>query len=208
MVKPFHKWTSQEVLDFLRKLKPETRLRILSFVIGGAFSLIFVFWPAWVIRPQIQAEASGLLAQFRVAEAKIAQEPTLLKKREEEEAFIRSTQSRLLGDEGGERLVGILASIAEKSQVALVSTEPGEEQNDKQKLPPPFDKKYRKVSYLVTVEGGYHQLATFVGEVENYSQILRIDEFSVAPKEETPKTHLGQVLISAFTLRQGKEGKA
>jgi Tfp pilus assembly protein PilO len=63
---------------------------------------------------------------------------------------------------------------------------------------------YRKTTYWVTVEGGYYALAKFVSEIESHAKILRVDDFSISPKEETPRVHLGQIHVSAFSRIEEK----
>jgi Tfp pilus assembly protein PilO len=205
--KPITKWTSQEVLMYLQKLDRESWIRLLLALLGCLLFFFFIFWPAWLKRPFLQGRIQMLRGQIQVAQAKIAQEPQLEVERKEHEAFVESVQDRLLREREGEGIVGILAGLAEKSQVALLSTEP-QEQDDRgaEKIPAPFDSKYRRISYLLTVEGGYHQLATLVSNIENHSKIFRVAEFSVTPREETPSVHLGQILVSAFALKEGRKG--
>lgn len=209
MAKSFARLSSKEILDYFRKLDRKTQKKLLLALGGGLVFIVFVLWPAWIKRPQMEAQIKILRSQIQLGRVRIAQEPKLLAERKEHEAFVKEAQSRLLKEEEREGIVGILAGIAEKSQVTLLSTEPqDQDQTNSEKIPAPFDSKYRKISYLVTVEGGYHQWAAFVSAVENHSKIFRVSESSISPKEETPRIHLGQVLISAFALRdQTKAGR-
>lgn len=207
--KPFYKWTSKEMADYLKGLDRKTQVRILAISLGSLAFLIFIAWPAWILRPQIQSRLDTLRIQNRTAQTTIYQEPKILEERKEHEAMVAQAAGRLLKEGEGERVVGILAGLAEKSRVSLVSVEP--ESDDPEagaKLAPPFDAKYRRFSYWVTVEGGYHSLAQFVSEIENHPKILRVEELRIAAKEETPRAHLGQALVSAFALRDGSGGRA
>ena len=206
MLKQFSRQSPKEILDYFGRLDRKSRLRLLSLIGGTVLFFFLIFCPAWFVRPHLQTQIRQFRNQIHLAQSRISQEPKLLEEKREHEAFVKDAQSRLFDEREGDRLVGILARMAEESQVALLSTEPqGREEAGNGKFPPPFDKKYRGFSYLITVEANYHQLATFVSQIENYSKILRITELSIVPKEETPKIHLGQILVSAFATQGGKK---
>lgn len=209
MSKPFYQWTGQEILECLRKQDRRTRFRIIFGSAAGLFFAVFLVWPAWISRPQQTAQARAIRTQIQLAKVQIHQEPALFRQRKEEEDFIRGIHGNLLKEGESEKIVGILASLAEKSRVSLLGTEPliedqqGAEQN--QSLPAPFNSDYRRITYLVTLEGGYHPLAEFVSNLENHPKIFRIEELSIVGREETPKVHLAQVMVSAFGLAEGKK---
>lgn len=193
-------------MEAYRKLDPRVRKRFLAGLIGGALLIIFVLWPAWVVRPQLHGEAETLKNQILLARGQIAQEPRLLEEKKASEALVAEVRSRLLRAEEGERFVGILAELAERNRVTLVSTEP--EKKDEEggsPLPPPFGERYRQYSYRVTVEGGFHQLASLVSEIENHPKVLRVSEISISPREEDPRSQLAELLVSGFALQEGKK---
>ena len=212
MIKPFYQWTGQEVLEYLRKLDPGTRVKIITGSVAGLFFLIFLVWPAWISRPRLGGQVLALRSQIQLAKAQVYQEPALLKQRKEEEDFIHGVHENLLKEGESEKILGILATLAGRSKVALLGTEPlvqeqqGTEQN--QSFPAPFNTKYRRTSYLVTLEGGYHQLAEFVSGLENHPKTFRVEEISIVGREETPKIHLAQAIVSAFGLAESKKETA
>lgn len=203
MNKPLHQWTVQEALDYLHRLDRKKKLRLLSGLGGGLLFLILIFWPAWIARPQIQGRIQLLRNQIEEAQAQVRLEPKLLEEQKRYETLIEKTQARLLTESESQGLLGILTEIGKKSRVTLLASQP---QSETQKVPAPFAEKYVAYSYLITVEGGYHALATFVSEIENHAKLLRVDEFSVMPQEETPLIHLGEIRLSIF-LMQGEEGE-
>lgn len=209
MTKPFYQWTGQEILEYYKKLPIKTRIRLVASAVGGLIFLILVAWPAWVSRLQEKSQVESLSIQIQMAQAQINQEPALLKQRKEQEDFIRQTHERILREGEGEKVVGILASIAEQSHVTLLGTEPTQEfqPGEEEGLPAPFNKRYRRTSYIVSLEGGYHPLAEYVSRLEDHQKIFRIDELSIVPKEENVKIHTAQVLVSAFALVEGKAGQ-
>ena len=208
LVKSFSQRNLQENLDYLLKLDRKTQIKLGLVVVAVLFVIVFVIWPAWVSRYYVNGEIQSLQYKIQSAKAKIAQEPALIEEGKRHSEFIESIKLKLLKGEEKEGMVGILSGIAEKNMVTLLRAEPQEEERSApQKSMPSFETKYRKVSYLATLEGNYHELAGFVSGIENHAKILRVGQLSIAPKEETPRIHLGQVLVSGFGLRGETEGK-
>lgn len=201
-VKSFREFKLQDALAYFQKLDRPTRKKFLMGGIGALAFLVFIFWPAWFERPMIQGRINVLRTQVQTAETQARLEPQLLEQRKKYEDSTRALISKLPTEGEIQRLLGILSSLGEKSQVTILSSQP--EEREGAKIPKPFDQKYLSASYSLTVEGGYHALATFVSEIENYSRLLRVDELSISPQEEAPATHICELKISAFSLKGGK----
>lgn len=191
-------------MDHFRKLDRKTRVRLGLAVVLGILFIVFMVWPAWGVRPQLLAQIESFRSRNQTAQVQIYQEPKLLEERREHEAFIQKIQSRLFKEARKERIVGILAGIAEKSHVRLLGIAPREPEEEI-KIPAPFDTKYDKASFAIRAEGDYHQLATFAREIENHPTILRVEEFSISPEGEDVRVHYGEVLLSAFFIKKKME---
>ena len=207
MNKPLSQWTTKDIGDYFRGLDRRTQIRLGAFSVGGLLFTIFILWPAWFSRFQVENEILMLRGQIRSAQVKISEIPKLAEEQKQHETVVEESRSRLIKESERETIVGIIAGIAKKSGVTLLGEEPQDLQGPDSKPPPPFDAQYLKITYWVTVEGDYHSLAEFIKGIENHPKILRVEELSIIPKEQTPKVHLGQILVSAFALR-GEEKKA
>ena len=181
-----------------RRLSRAAKIR-LAVILGGSF-LFFIFfvWPAWIERPHLQGQVKSLRSSLVLAESKIKLEPNLVKEKEQYDAFIHETESRFLTEGEAQSLLGVLTEMADKSGVKLLSTQP---QTDVPIIPDPFKDKYVPLTYLLAVEGGFHGLAAFISNVENYAKILRVEEFSAVPKEENPGALVGEVRLTAYLLK-------
>jgi len=199
---PFYKWTGRDIVDYFRGLDRKKRIRLAAFGGGGAVFLVLIFWPAWVARLGVEARVRELRNGIDFAQSQIRLEPTLGEQKKQYVKFIEETRSELLTEEETQGLIGVLTELAEKSKASLLSTQP---QTDTPSLPAPFAGQYMPLSYLLVVEGGYHALATFVSEIENHPKILRVDEFSVTPREESPGVHVSEIRLSAFLVKEGGE---
>lgn len=178
-------------------------MRLTAFSIVGVLFAVFVLWPAWIVRPQVTNQIRSMRSQIELGKVQVRSEPALLEEKRKLEAFCDQVRLMLWPAGEIEQLLGVLSKLAEKSHVSLVSSQP--EEQVREPIPLPYGDRYASVSYVITVEGGYHAIAAFVSEMENYSKILRVDEVSILPQETTPHLHLGELRISAFSHREGKK---
>jgi len=192
--------SGQEFLSYLRGLDRKSQIRLGLAATGGLIFLLFIFWPAWVVRPQVQNRIQVLRNAVLTAQAQIRLEPKLLEEKKELEAFVQGAHRRLLTENDTQRLTGILTEMSERRRMVLLSSQP---QTKTQAIPAPFDQRYAVLSFELAVEGGYHALANFISEIEDYPKTLRVDEFSVTPREEKPGILVGGVRLSAFFKREG-----
>ena len=192
--------SGRELLNYLQGLDRKTQIRLGLALSGGVVFFLFIFGPAWVVRPQIQNQVRMLQNAVTSAQTQIRQESKLHEEKKQFEAFVQEAHSRLLTENDTQRLIGILTEMSERSKTVLLSSQP---QTEAQPIPPPFNQQYAVLSYVLAVEGGYHALATFISEIENYSKMLRVDEFSVMPHEETPGVLTVEIRLSSFFKREG-----
>jgi len=199
--KPFYKWTSRELVEYFQGLDRKIKIKLILIGLGIAVFIPFIFWPSWIARFQNEGQIRQLRHQIDSAQAQIRQEPQLLEQKKNYEAFIAETASHLFTQSDIQRLLGILNELGQRTKVKLLSSQP-ESESGVLKVPEPFNVKYMARSYLISVEGGYHALASFVSEIESYPKILRIEEFSITPNEETPESHTAEIRLSAFLERE------
>ncbi|MBI4115826.1 MAG: type 4a pilus biogenesis protein PilO [Candidatus Omnitrophica bacterium] len=202
MVKLPPGFTVKDIVARFRKLDRKTKIRLLAICGGALLSIPFIFWPAWVGRIQLQGKITILRSQIELAKKQIAQEPKLLEEKKGYEITIKEVNSKLHTEKETHELLGFLDNLTEKTEVSILSSSPKENEI---KLAEPFNERYGTVSYSLNLEGGYHQLGSFVSEIENNSKILRVNELSILPREEIPATHMIQMEIAAFYQKeQGK----
>ena len=194
----FNLQSLKEVGASFQRLDRTAKIRLAAIAGGSFLFFIFLVWPAWIERPHLQGQVKNLRSSLALAESKIKLEPNLIKEKERYDAFIHETASRFLTEQEAQSLLGIFTEMADKAGVKLLSTQP---QTDVPIIPDPFKDKYVPLTYLLAVEGGFHGLGTFISNVENYTKILRVEEFSAAPREENPSTLVGEIRLTAYLLK-------
>ncbi|GEM_PF-2367964 len=200
MVKKPLQWVSERWGGYFKSLDRRARIQLIMLAVGLVLFIPFVAWPAWIVQPFLRLRLTELRERVQSAKVHIQQEPKLLAEKIAHETFIRETQGRLFTEKEVQGILGTLTQIGQKSKVTLLSSQPQAESH--QAIPEPHNKKYQSLSYLLSVEGSYHALASFVSEIENYPQVIRVDDFSISPREETPETHLGELKLSVFLKRE------
>ena len=190
---------TREIAEYFRGLDPKSKIRLAGISMGGLIFIVFIAWPAWFVRPQVQTQLQGLRGNLAMAEAKIRQEPKIAEEEKQCESFIQKSVSHFFTEADSQGLIGILTELGEKSGVTLLSTQP---QSDSSVIPDPFKERYAASSYVLALEGGFHAVATFVSELENYEKILRVEDLSLTPREEEPTTLVGELRLTAFLLKE------
>lgn len=193
----------QKIKEYFLRLDRKSRIQYLVYFFCGIFFIPFLFWPAWIQRPFLSSKLQNLRSQIRAAQNQIQLEPALLQQGKKYAEEIDFTQKRLFSHNELQGILGILSNLAERSHIKLVGSQPEEQKQSK--IPTAYENKYVSASYIISVEGGYHSLATFVSEMENYRKILRIEELTISPQEGKSGVHLGEMRISAFSSQ--KAGK-
>lgn len=198
-VKSLNQLSIQHTLNTFQKLDPKTKIKIVSAIFGILVFLIFIVGPAWIQRPVIKKEIAGLRSQIQSAERQIQLEPQLLAEQKKYNELVTQTKARLFTEEETQRLLGVIVNMAEKSGMTVLSSQP---QLEAEKILEPFNKKYFPLSYLISLEGGYHELVQFISILEGYSKILRVNELSMKTQELKSHSHLGEVRLLAFVLKE------
>ena len=98
-------------------------------------------------------------------------------------------------------LLGVISKMAEESKASVIASKPTEYA---EKFPLPFNDQYEGNSYDFSLEGGYHDLGTFISKIESNDKLLRVQSFSIRPQEDGAEKHLADVNLSAVSFKKGK----
>ena len=74
-----------------------------------------------------------------------------------------------------------------------------EKSGDVEEFPDPYSKKYKKYVYQITVQGSYHQIASFVSLLESYKQYFQIQMLGIVPQLKTPGKHISDIKLMAVS---------
>ena len=200
-MKPIQQWTSADILELVKKVDKKTWVTI-SVVAGlGILILAFVVWPAWVTRFKIRAELSVVENQMRTVSTLEKRKPEWDRNKSVYQKFIQDAKARLYTSGEVSLLLGQISKLAKDSKVSIVASKPKDFVGE---FPKPFNEQYQGNLYDFTVEGGYHDLGGFMGRIENNPKLLQIQIFELKPNDQSPKSQLVSISLSAVSFKKDK----
>lgn len=201
-MKPIQQLTAKDIAAFLKSIDKKRWIQIAAAAAGVILFLVGVAFPAWFEGPAIKSRIQSIQNDVTTTNALILRRPELEKNKQAFLQFIREAKERIYQPDESSLLLGTLSKLAEESRVSIIASKP---QNYEGKFPEPFNRQYEASQYDVTVEGSYHDLASFVSRIESSPKLLRVQSFHLRPQEETPQSHLADISLSALSVK--KESK-
>ncbi len=199
-MKPLNQYTTAEILEMLKKVDKKTWIKIgAGATIFFAVAYLFII-PAWIKRLEVKAKIKDLENKMQITQNLLRKQPILLKDKEKFLGLANEVKGRLYQPGEASLLLGLVSKFAEESKVSVVASTPKPFDG---KFPPPFDAQYEASLYDFTVEGGYHDLATFISRIESHTKVLRVQRYNLRPQEDKPLTHLADVSLSAVSVKKG-----
>lgn len=187
------------ISDRIKSVDKKTGALIAGALVLGLSFLIFIAWPAWIVRPGLKTKIRVLKGKMSTGETLLKKKPELQRRREEYLQFIEQIKKRVYGPGESSLLLGPISKLAEESLVTIAASQPKTADG---KFPAPFDTRYEGTLYEFNVEGGYHELGRFVSLIESNTKLLRVQSFQVKPREEDPKRHGAALTLSAVSQKQ------
>ena len=201
MKKPLRQWSGADFLEFAKSVDKFTWIK--TVIVGTIFGvlLIFVVWPAWVVRMEMRSRMKTIQSSISASENLSKKQTELTKNKEEYLKYIQDTKNRLYTHDEISFLLGAVSKLAQESHVSIVSSHPREFEG---KFPAPFDDQYETKLFDFIVEGKYHDLGEMVGRLELNPKILRIQSFGIKPNETSAEKHIGEFTLSVVSFKKGK----
>ncbi|HTL48743.1 MAG TPA: type 4a pilus biogenesis protein PilO [Verrucomicrobiae bacterium] len=204
-MKPLNQMTPQDFLVLAKSIDKKTWTMIGAGAAGALLLTYFLVWPAWIKRPMVKTQIAAVQGQIIQLQTLRRKKTVWTQEKEASEKFIKDVKGRLYFPGETSLLLGKIARLADESQIKIVSSSPQEVKTD---FPKPFDAKYKADYFDFTVEGGYHQIADFISRVESYDKILRVEDFTITPEEDTPEKHMVHLTLSAVSLQEPQAAAA
>ena len=198
-MKPLNQWTPADLIALVKGIDRETGIKI--GIGAGIFLFIFwlIIWPAWFKRVSIHTEIRNTQAKIAQLELLEKKQPEWLRNQADYSSFIQATKERIYLSGETELLLGEISKLAKDSGVSIIASRP---QQSSAKFPPPFDQRYEASDYYITVEGSFHSLGKFISRIESYPKLLRVQTFSILPRDDSPESHIADIRISVHAMKQ------
>lgn len=186
--------------DLSAQLKSIDRGTWMRFLVGFFFFsvlAIFFIYPAWISRLTIRHRITEMEIQVNTAKLLVSQEKQI---QENREALLKrndAIRNQLYNPGESSQLLGAISRLAQDSKAVIVASDP----RPVEPFPAPWDQKYAPVAYGLSLEGNYHSLASFIAKVENSSQILRVQTYSIKPQEKNSDKHSAELILLGFVKK-------
>lgn len=201
MDKPFKEWTGQDFVIFLKGIDKKTWIKIGGVAAVLGVVIFFFIIPAWITRGEVKAKVKGFDNQIATLNTLKIREPELKRNKEKTLQFIYSAKERLFEKGEVALLLGQVSKLAQESNVTIISSRP---RPTEVTFPVPFDTQYESYQYDFSVEGGYHDIGTFISMIETYPKLLRVELFEVrlGKKDDESSKLVASLSLSAVAFKQ------
>ena len=187
-----------EIITFLKDVDRKTWIYIAAGFVAVILFMNFLFWPAWMKRPELKKQSVEAENQMIRLKALNTKKPQLEAQKKEIQALLDGFQKKLFSAEEAAFVLGKISKIAQDAEVELISSKPFE---GVEVFPVPYSEKYKKYVYEISVEGDYHKIASFVSYLESNSQYFQIQSLGVIPQTGPEKVgkHIADLKLMAVS---------
>jgi type IV pilus assembly protein PilO len=189
-------------LDFLKKAK---KSELLAFTVMVCVIILigyyFLFLAPVVSKlPSLFRESSEL--QTKISKAELSMNSIPRMKREIEELKSRETLygTKLPKEEEFPAVLENLSSMARNSGVRITKIMPKKDTQAGSQAAPESEI-YRQQAILIDAQCGYHQLGTFIAELESAERFMEISDIKIESGKANPKKHNVQLIVKTFILK-------
>ncbi len=196
ILKKINTLDSKAIIAWIKEVDRKVWVIVGVSAVGFILLYVFLIGPAWFQRPVLKKKVADVEFQTARLNALLPRKPELLKQKEDAKLFIESFQKRLFREDEMAFLLGRISKIANEAQVELLSSRPMEQS---EAFPAPYGEKYKKFIYLVTVEGGYHQIADLVSRLESNAQYFQIQSLAIFPQVSAVGKQIADIKLMAVS---------
>ena len=182
---------------------------MLFFALG--LGLVFVLYAYLFLKPSVSALAD-LVPKLRerkvtikAVEDALPHKEKFYEKRRAQQMELLAYEEKLSREKELPVLLENLSKMARDSNVKILGIEPLTEDKVKQgKTSPEKDIIYQEVPILVSAESGYHELGSFLGNLESDKRYMKVSDMKIQANRSNVKRHKVQFVVCAYTF-EGKE---
>lgn len=181
------KFNQKKIIEAVSNLKYLDR----KFVIRVAvhYGVVLVFSALFVLPScgkgvKYFLEIDKLKVDTAKNSAVIAQGAIVQKDLTKQHEQINEVEKRFFLDDELPKLLSIIASLAKKNSINLISTKALYGSEGK-----PFNKYYVEHAFLVNLSGGYHDFGMFLSDLKREAKLLKVRKINIAAIPQTPGKH-------------------
>jgi Tfp pilus assembly protein PilO len=193
------------MIDFNRKkvieLLKDAQVR--AYAAGGILILISLFYISVFVVPMIsrigalQLEISDYSNKVRIAQKKVSQVQDLIGKQKAISDELDRQSVRFADRKEITALLEDFAKIASNSEVKILSITPNDNKYLQGGVGSEF---YAGMPITITAKTGYHQLGTFVSELEASERLIRIGDISIHAGGGDFRLHDTVIMLKTYVM--------
>ncbi len=189
-------------LDFLKKAKKQDVM-----VLGIAVCLfVFIGYYFFFLSPVITKflsvfrDVSRVQSRIDKAELSISRTHVIKKEIDELKAKADFYSNKLPKEEEFPEVLENLSEMARNTGVKITKIIPVKETEGSFEASPNADI-YSQQRILIDAQCGYHQLGTFIAELENAERFMEVSDIQISSTTLNPKRHNVQLVVKTFILK-------
>jgi Tfp pilus assembly protein PilO len=191
------------ILNFLQQAK-KSELMLITTV---ACIIIFIGYYFLFLAPimakflTIAREVARVESQLDKAELSINRMPTIQKEIEELKSKVSFYSNKLPKEEEFPAILENLSNMAQNAGVKIIKIRPIKNflTLSTESVHPEI---YRQEEVSIDALCGYHQLGTFIAELENAERFMEVSHIRVESTKLSPKRHNVQLIVKTFILKE------
>jgi len=193
---------SIDSLDFLKKAKKQEIMAIAIALCFFAFIGYYFFFLSPVITKFLAVFRDVSRTQGRIdkAELSIGRMPVIKREIDELKAKADFYSNMLPKEEEFPEVLENLSTMARNTGVKITKIIPVKETQNRFEANPHPDI-YSQQRILINAQCGYHQLATFIAEMESAERFMEVSDIQVSSTTLNPKRHNVQLIVKTFILK-------
>ncbi len=189
--------------DFLKKAKKNEIIAftflICAFILAGYF---FLFLNPAVLRiMDLSSKISKLQSDLTIADLAISGMPKLEKEVADLKNKAVAYSNKLPREEEFPALLESLSMMAQNTDVKITKITPIKDTEAQFAEKKALSVIYQEKGILINAQCGYHQLGTFVSELENAERFMEISDITIESVAATPRQHKVQLIVKTFILK-------
>lgn len=190
---------SLDSIGFLKKAKKQ---EILIFGVAVCLLLLAGYYlmflsPVITKFLKVYHEASKVQSKIDKTELSIGRLPVLKKEIDELKAKAVYYSSKLPKEEEFPVVLESLSKMALDTGVKITKIMPVKESEEESSANQHSDI-YSQESILIDAQCGYHQLGTFISELENAERFMEVSDIRIEANKTNPKRHNVQLIVKTF----------
>lgn len=171
---------------------------ICVFMIIGYFFLFFS--PLTAKLSDVSRKVSKLQSDLTTADLAISGIPKLGSEIEELKKKSIAYSNKLPNEEEFPALLESLSRMAQSTDVKITKILPVKD-TEVQASEKSTPRIYQEQKILINAQCGYHQLGTFISELENAERFMEISDITIESLKTAPRRHNVQLIVTTFILK-------